>query len=121
MIAHSNSRLLLQQSSDDDDDSADFIIGGPSVDKSIAPDASRTEDLSRRLMVNDFEDAGAADDDVNTDPTQELLRNENAPQDRFNFIYFAFYLLSMTTQLPWNFFFTPQDVSVNVFGHCRVA
>lgn len=122
MDVHSNSRPLLQQSSEDEDDSADFIIGGTSVDKSIAPAVSGTEHrdstssvVTRRIMDNDFGDTGAADDDddVNTNLTKELLRNENAPQDRFNFNYIVFYLLGMTTLLPWNFFITAEDVSVN--------
>lgn len=121
MDEHSNSRPLLQQSSDDEDD-ADFIIGGPSVDKSIAPAVSGTEHrgstssvVTRRIMDNDFGDTtGDADDnDVNTNLTKELLRNENAPRDRFNFNYIVFYLLGMTTLLPWNFFITAEDVSVN--------
>lgn len=126
MDVHSNSRPLLQQSSEDEDDlgSSDFIIGGTSIEQSIATAVGDQEHhdsissvITTRLMDNDFDDTAAADDDddVNTNLTKELLRNENAPRDRFNFNYIVFYLLGMTTLLPWNFFITAEDVSAMEF------
>lgn len=41
-------------------------------------------------------------------------RNNNVPADKFNFNYIAFYLLGMTTLLPWNFFVTAEDVSISL-------
>lgn len=35
-----------------------------------------------------------------------------APVDKYNFTYAVFYLLGMTTLLPWNFFVTAEEVSV---------
>lgn len=70
--------------------------------------------------VNDF---GHSDDDThdirdlesNTDEvdddTQQLFKAPNImPVDRFSFTYMVFYLLGMTTLLPWNFFITAEDV-----------
>ena len=36
----------------------------------------------------------------------------NHPVDKYYFNYVVFYLLGMTTLLPWNFFVTAEDVSI---------
>lgn len=51
---------------------------------------------------------------TNQDNTRSLKRAggrqlHNAPHDKYNFTYFAFYLLGMTTLLPWNFFITAEE------------
>lgn len=38
-------------------------------------------------------------------------RNSHQPMDKYYFNYIVFYLLGMTTLLPWNFFVTAEDVS----------
>ena len=37
--------------------------------------------------------------------------NHSEPVDKYNFTYIVFYLLGMTTLLPWNFFITAEEVS----------
>lgn len=121
MTALSDSSLLLQQSSDDEDDSAESAV--LAAVSGTVHRRSTSSVLTRRIMGIDFGDTSApdADDDVNTSLTQELMQNENAPQDCFYFNYIAFYLLSMTTQLPWNFFLTAQDVSLTEGCWCEMC
>lgn len=53
-----------------------------------------------------------ADDLITDNLDKELLRNgQNAPHDKYSFNYIIFYLMGMTTLLPWNFFITAEDVS----------
>lgn len=43
---------------------------------------------------------------------KELLRGgQNVPHDKYSFNYIIFYLMGMTTLMPWNFFITAEDVS----------
>lgn len=52
------------------------------------------------------------DDSLIDDLDKELLRGgQNEPHDKYNFNYIIFYLMGMTTLLPWNFFITAEDVS----------
>lgn len=58
------------------------------------------------------EDIGGRDDSITENLDKELLRNgQNAPHDKYSFNYIIFYLMGMTTLLPWNFFITAEDVS----------
>lgn len=53
-----------------------------------------------------------ADDLVTDNLDKELLRaGQSAPHDKYSFNYIIFYLMGMTTLLPWNFFITAEDVS----------
>ncbi|XP_031624259.1 equilibrative nucleoside transporter 1 [Contarinia nasturtii] len=55
--------------------------------------------------IRDLESTDDYDDD-----TQQLFKAPNTvPVDRFSFTYIVFYLLGMTTLLPWNFFITAED------------
>lgn len=57
------------------------------------------------------------DDSITNNLDKELLRSgQNAPHDKYSFNYIIFYLMGMTTLLPWNFFITAEDVSnTNLF------
>lgn len=58
------------------------------------------------------EDVRERDDSIADDLDKELLRSgPNDPHDKYSFNYIIFYLMGMTTLLPWNFFITAEDVS----------
>lgn len=61
------------------------------------------EDDDREEILNN-----GLDDVIITDGG---CNNSNAPLDKYNYNYIVFYLLGMTTLLPWNFFVTAEDVS----------
>lgn len=66
--------------------------------------------------INDSDTHEIRDMESNTDDgdddTEQLFKATNTvPNDRFSFTYMVFYLLGMTTLLPWNFFITAEDVS----------
>lgn len=73
-------------------------------------------------LLHDSNESGTDEcpDDVEDDKqdnfeenlTKQLMSAHNVPEDKYNFNYLVFYLLGMTTLLPWNFFVTPEDVSV---------
>lgn len=59
-------------------------------------------------------DIRGRDDSVTENLDKELLRGgQSAPHDKYNFNYIIFYLMGMTTLLPWNFFITAEDVSLS--------
>lgn len=52
------------------------------------------------------------DDLITENVDKQLRRNtSNVPHDKYNFNYIIFYLMGMTTLLPWNFFITAEGVS----------
>lgn len=62
-------------------------------------------------------DIGARNDSITENLDKELLRSgQNAPQDKYSFNYIIFYLMGMTTLLPWNFFITAEDVSYHSYS-----
>ncbi len=68
------------------------------------------------------------DDTITETLDKELLRGgQSAPHDKYSFNYIIFYLMGMTTLLPWNFFITAEDVSFNrnisfiQFNFCNVV
>lgn len=72
-----------------------------------------------RPLLHDSSDSGNEEypeeiddkpDNFEENLTKQLLSTHNAPNDKYNFNYIVFYLLGMTTLLPWNFFVTPEDV-----------
>lgn len=61
--------------------------------------------------THDIRDLESNTDDFDDD-MQRLFKAPNTiPNDRFSLTYIVFYLLGMTTLLPWNFFITAEDVS----------
>lgn len=121
MDSRGNSKPLLQESSDDDSSDADFIVENVNVE-TIIPSTnvdhlheSGSSIVTRRLHNDhEFDDYEEEDDgnNVNVNLTKELIRNENAPHDKYSYNYIIFYLLGMTTLLPWNFFITAESVSI---------
>lgn len=58
------------------------------------------------------EDIHGQDDSIAENLDKELLRGgQSVPHDKYSFNYIIFYLMGMTTLLPWNFFITAEDVS----------
>lgn len=101
MDQSSNFRPLLQESSDDSGDEGFLqqshngqIIGGTTDDDDVA------------VLSGDPHDNG----DLETNLSTELIKGQSTPKDRYSFNYIIFYLLGMTTLLPWNFFITASDV-----------
>lgn len=81
-VSINNSRPLLQHDPDSDLADDETPVGRDDEDEY----ASMADDFSRKLLP--------------------------VPRDRFHFTYITFYLLGMTTLMPWNFFVTPEDVSM---------
>lgn len=111
-----HSRPLLQQhcSSDDDED----ISREEDVTVTINATAISTKSpLEPADDHNNYEDVTTPndedDDDEDARMTNELLRSEKVPKDKYSFNYVIFYLLGMTMMLPWNFFITAEDVSIH--------
>lgn len=99
MDSRLNSRPLLDTNSDSEDVD-DYNMEG---DIATYYDEIHNESGSRAVE--------SATDDFDDD-TQNLFKADNTvPSDRFSFTYIVFYLLGMTTMLPWNFFITAEDVS----------
>lgn len=75
---------------------------------------------TRPLLENTDSDSENGDEiqiskDTNTENHIDITRNEKPlfkpqePRDKYFMAYFIFYLLGMTTLLPWNFFITADD------------
>lgn len=47
------------------------------------------------------------------DDEKNLISKRIAPQDKYNFSYMIFYLIGITTMVPWNFCLTAEDVSIS--------
>lgn len=80
---------------------------------------AKTTDGGGDYDVDDEDDADADAEDeddpsVSVSLAKELLSAGRMPIDRNAFVYVVFYLLGMTTLLPWNFFITAQDVSISI-------
>lgn len=91
------------------------------------------EDDSEATFVDDSNYAGSINaGSVNNIPTTATVgtrsgtRNRRqddgslrvAPVDKYNFTYAVFYLLGMTTLLPWNFFVTAEEVRRMTVSRC---
>lgn len=112
MDSEQNSQPLLDTPSDSEDlheDSSQIRHRTPTDSAS----GSRFENSSHS-DINDSDTHDIQDLESNTedDDTQNLFKATNTvPYDRFGLTYMIFYLLGMTTLLPWNFFITAEDVS----------
>lgn len=57
---------------------------------------------------------------INENSNEDLIRialKPLEPKDKYRLCYFIFYLLGITTLIPWNFFITADDVSIP-FSSC---
>lgn len=78
------------------------------------PDTSSTHSDNNDSDTHEIRDceSNTDDGDDDDDDTEQLFKATNTvPNDRFSSTYMVFYLLGMTTLLPWNFFITAEDVS----------
>uniref|UniRef100_A0A6B2E9I1 Putative equilibrative nucleoside transporter n=1 Tax=Phlebotomus kandelakii TaxID=1109342 RepID=A0A6B2E9I1_9DIPT len=65
---------------------------------------------SRPLLQPSDSEFGESDADARiSDHVVIRTETKNEPTDRLNIIYMIFYLLGMTTLLPWNFFITAEN------------
>ncbi|XP_059617518.1 equilibrative nucleoside transporter 3 [Phlebotomus argentipes] len=66
---------------------------------------------SRPLLQPSDSEFAESDGDARASNGDVEIRSEtkNEPSDRLNVIYMIFYLLGMTTLLPWNFFITAEN------------
>lgn len=109
MDTTTNSRPLLDRRNSDiddeltnEDESSAAVLGAPASISGRYSDDEGTDNDGINTTTNDeFED----------DKEVLIKRPHHAPNDRFSFTYMAFYLLGMTTLLPWNFFLTAEPVS----------
>ncbi|XP_058826401.1 equilibrative nucleoside transporter 1 [Topomyia yanbarensis] len=103
--SNSHRPLLLQQQDDEDDDSGVSFVDDSTYAGSINAGS-----------VNNIPPTATA----GTKSTTRARRAEDgslriAPIDKYNFTYAVFYLLGMTTLLPWNFFVTAEEYWQNKF------
>lgn len=76
----------------------------PLLQEHSESDAENFEENDARVQEDDHSIAGSLD--------KELLRSgQGVPHDKYSFNYIIFYLMGMTTLMPWNFFITAEDVS----------
>lgn len=101
-----NSQPLLDSDSEDvhEESTSQFRHRQTDSPNGFPRDHSDSDTHDVRDMESNTDDF---DDDI-----QNLFKPPNTlPYDRFSFTYIVFYLLGMTTLLPWNFFITAEDVS----------
>ena len=62
---------------------------------------------------SEFEDEfeTEVDDPSVSVPDQKTFFKSQEPSDKYHLAYVVFYLLGMTTLIPWSFFMTADDVS----------
>ncbi|KAK5643124.1 hypothetical protein RI129_006969 [Pyrocoelia pectoralis] len=65
-------------------------------------------------VSSDTDEEGGHISNINDDrivvvKDEEPLFKPQEPRDKYNIVFFIFYLLGMTTLLPWNFFITAND------------
>lgn len=82
--------------------------------------------VNKRLLLQETDDSEcdsqneASETDVGVEPAfftsdQKPLFKPHEPVDKYYMCYFIFYLLGITTLLPWNFFITADDVNMTKY------
>lgn len=106
MDASTHSRSLLDSNSDDEynngDETSVNVIGTPVSTSGQYSDHEGIDNDGMNTTTND---------ELEDDEEVLIKRPHTVPHDRLSFTYVAFYLLGMTTLLPWNFFMTAEPVS----------
>lgn len=106
MDAPTHSRSLLDSNSDDEynngDETSANAIGSPASTSGRYSDQEGIENDGMNTTTND---------ELEDDEEVLIKRPHIEPYDRLSFTYISFYLLGMTTLLPWNFFITAEPVS----------
>lgn len=109
MNSRINSRPLLETNSDSEDINDDIVEHVRRRNIENAEGSSLTNHFDN--AETDVHGIESNTDDFD-DETQILFKaNNTIPNDRFSFTYMVFYLLGMTSLVPWNFFMTAEDVS----------
>lgn len=113
MDTGNNSRPLLQANSDSEDVNTDDGRKIPVMNENAGVSGSRMIGSSSDIEDYDDDEEDEEEDFVDdVADTDNLFKATNMiPNDRFNYNYIVFYILGMTTLLPWNFFVTAEDVS----------
>lgn len=107
-----NAQPLLESDSEDVNEDSTIEIRHRQTDSASGshPGHSSHSDFNDS-DTHDIRDFESNTDDFDDD-TQQLFKPPNTlPNDGFSLTYTVFYLLGMTTLLPWNFFITAEDVS----------
>lgn len=115
MDTEQNSQPLLDEQSDSEDVHDESSQIRHRAASSDSASGSRFGNSSHSDIndsdTHDIRDLESNTDDADDD-TQNLFKATNTvPNDRLGLTYMIFYLLGMTTLLPWNFFITAEDVS----------
>lgn len=103
MESPTKSQPLLQEYSDNEDEGSSRI---------------RRRNIEPSDQIDNESESDTPENELTTDEcddTESLFKVANpVPNDRFSFTYVVFYLLGMTTLLPWNFFVTAEDVCITL-------
>lgn len=120
MDSEQNKKPLLESQSDSEDGRDDvnddvrhgIVAATPSPNDESASGSHHQNTSHSDINDSDTHDIRDLESNTDDDDTQNLFKATNTvPNDRFGFTYVVFYLLGMTTLLPWNFFITAEDVS----------
>lgn len=114
MNSSNNSQPLLETNSDSE------VVNEDATDNNQIGDKAGGSNINRRYDSSDSDSMDHHEIESTTEECDDDLTNlfkptNTVPNDRFSLIYMVFYLLGMTTMIPWNFFITAEDVSGNSF------
>lgn len=111
MNSSHNSRPLLETDSDKEDvNEDDMIANNQTMDEAGGSRMNRGYDSSDSDSM-DHHEIESTTEECDDDLTNLFKPTNTVPNDRFSLNYMVFYLLGMTTMIPWNFFITAEDVS----------
>lgn len=105
-----NSRPLLETNSDSEDLNEDVIANNQNIDEAGGSGINRRYDSSDSDSM-DHNEIESTTEECDDDLTKLFKPINTVPNDRFSLNFMIFYLLGMTTMIPWNFFITAEDVS----------
>lgn len=110
MTSSNNSRPLLETNSDNEDVNEDVIANNQNKDEAGGSGINRGYDSSDSEST-DHHEIESTTEECDDDLTNLFKPTNIVPNDCFSLNYMVFYLLGMTTLIPWNFFITAEDVS----------
>ncbi|ETN60744.1 equilibrative nucleoside transporter [Anopheles darlingi] len=103
-----NSRPLLQDTDDRETGDSDDTFLDDNYAGSIN---ASTSNIPAIQLAKDRSQASASSISTTTTAETRIVGSGNriAPSDKYNFTYAVFYLMGMTTMVPWNFFVTAEE------------
>lgn len=117
MNSSPNSRPLLETNSDSEEVNDDLTIANnQNIDEAGGSGKNRRYDSSDSESM-DHHEIESTTEECDDDLTNLFKPANIIPNDRFSLNFMVFYLLGMTTLIPWNFFITAEDVSWIFFNH----